>query len=115
MNPEVKKAWVGALRSGEYAQGVGRLKWLSRDGRRSYCCLGVLCELAIKDGLDIHYKEEDGGGSYDGEAHYLPSKVQEWAGLTTRNPMADGSYLAEWNDTQNATFEDIATLVEERL
>ena len=36
-------AWVDALRSGGYAQGIGSLKF---DGK--FCCLGVACDLFMK-------------------------------------------------------------------
>lgn len=40
---------VKALRSGRYMQGMGRLKKTDN----SYCCLGVACEVARKNGLDL--------------------------------------------------------------
>ena len=59
----LKRAWTGALRSGEYRQGVGALK--SGPFR---CSLGVLHELApllkthgatlSKDGFPFSYKKE---------------------------------------------------------
>ena len=48
MNPEVKKRWLAALRSGEYAQTTGKLHRLDpdvfepNDIPAGYCCLGVL-------------------------------------------------------------------------
>ena len=44
MNSEVKGQWTTALRSGEYEQGNGVLRTIDN----TYCCLGVLCELAVK-------------------------------------------------------------------
>lgn len=41
MKKTLKLKWIAALRSGAYKQGKGRL----RRGD-SYCCLGVLCEVA---------------------------------------------------------------------
>lgn len=41
MNPEWKKKWVEALRSGKYKQGKEALCFGDK-----YCCLGVLCEIA---------------------------------------------------------------------
>jgi hypothetical protein len=46
MNPDKKKQWTTALRSGEYEQGEVRLE---RDGK--FCCLGVLSHLAYKEGV----------------------------------------------------------------
>ena len=41
------RAWDKALRSGDYKQGVGRLKVSSPcGGDIRHCCLGVLCEVA---------------------------------------------------------------------
>ena len=45
MKPEIKKQWVQALRSGEYKQGRGQLKQGA-----TFCCLGVLCDLAVQSG-----------------------------------------------------------------
>lgn len=45
---EQKKAWLAALRSGEYEQGVYELRRESK-----YCCLGVACEV-FGPGLILH-------------------------------------------------------------
>jgi hypothetical protein len=37
--------WLDALRSDRYEQGRGTLKKVTREGRTTYCCFGVLCEL----------------------------------------------------------------------
>lgn len=44
MNKTLKNKWLKALRSGEYAQGVGRL----RTNKDEFCCLGVLCDISGK-------------------------------------------------------------------
>ncbi len=50
LKPEVKEAWVTALRSGEYRQGQGRLRGgLIHD---CYCCLGVLVDLMVRKEVD---------------------------------------------------------------
>lgn len=51
MKAEIKSKWLAALRSGEYAQTSQVLSRVE-DGKRSYCCLGVLCEVmgAKRDG-----------------------------------------------------------------
>lgn len=48
LDPELKKNWIMALRSGEFRQGIGKFK----NFRGDYCCLGVLCEVA---GIPIEY------------------------------------------------------------
>jgi hypothetical protein len=42
MNPDHKEAWVQALRSGRYIQGVGDLVTRSDHQKSAHCCLGVL-------------------------------------------------------------------------
>jgi len=46
MDPEVKKNWIAALRSGEFLQANGYLKALEKRQRKlHHCCLGVLAEI----------------------------------------------------------------------
>lgn len=40
------KEWIAALRSGKYKQGRAKLKQRDVAGEQTYCCLGVLCEVA---------------------------------------------------------------------
>ena len=47
MNPLIKAKWVSALRSGEFKQGTMQLRTLDD----KYCCLGVLCALAVREGV----------------------------------------------------------------
>ncbi len=129
MRQEVKEKWLAALRSGNYTQAQGRL----RVGD-SFCCLGVLCDLAIADGVAIRWGEEVAWGEGivpivpreypEGEdllnLSVLPDIVIEWAGLPeyTGNPDLRYEYqdenrvaLAVLNDN-GFTFEQIADLIE---
>lgn len=94
MNPDIKALWLEALRSGEYKQGVGVLHNETED---TYCCLGVLCDVAIKQGVNVETTtlERHGGldderevTAYGDEAEYqiLPTAVKAWAGMTDSNP-----------------------------
>lgn len=83
MNAEIKAQWVAALRSGEYRQGEGMLHHVRDD---NYCCLGVLCDLASKAGVEVYVSVEFNRTSYDGNAHSLPPSVQEWAWLDSELP-----------------------------
>lgn len=125
LRPEVKSAWVGALRSGAYKQGKGALvsKTFSADGTAEglvFCCLGVLCDVAIKMGLDLARKESSydiGYGSASGTA-VLPDEVVRWAfedGKGAHDPVANGFALSGWNDAKDADFVKIADLVEDYL
>lgn len=81
MNPEVKAQWLTALRSGEYAQGSGSL---NEDGK--FCCLGVLCDLAERDGVVERVKVWDSGVfGYTARkvTGVLPWEVRDWSGLKT--------------------------------
>jgi hypothetical protein len=91
MKAHVRGRWIEALESGRYIQGIGALhergaeKWI--DGSMyskpdSFCCLGVLCNLAYEDGaVDITASERGSHVFYDGESNYLPASVIRWAGL----------------------------------
>lgn len=128
MNSEIKTRWLAALRSGQYGQG--RNGYL-RQGNL-FCCLGVLCDLAVQDGLaswgdmpdtdehDAHQilvwdgrTVEESEGNYD----YLPGEVQRWAGLPDRDPSVAIEYmpyqLSDLNDNQNKNFSKIADYIEE--
>ncbi len=114
MNPVVKAAWVTALRSGGYVQGHGALVY-----NGVHCCLGVLCELYVKEhgGVFSNTRCEE-AGQYDGAG--LPNEtIVEWAGLDCNNPLLSiwGLVLdaAGHNDSGAVTFADIADAIEAQL
>ena len=105
MNKEVKQLWIDALESGEYEQGVGTLRKKGPDGKSTYCCLGVLCEVAIKAGVPVKTRLVTAGEdmfedepkwfetTYDHSSGFLPESVREWAGLETEDgKFAKGYY-----------------------
>lgn len=121
MNPEIKKQWVDALRSGTYLQGKGKL----RSGNGEFCCLGVLCDLHAKA-----TKTPWGGGVYAaeylGHSGVLPDAVISWAGLQQLAPNFHGGScgrigtgknpesLVSLND-EGRSFKEIADMVEEKF
>lgn len=128
MNPEVKVQLLEALRSGEFEQGTSAL---NADGK--LCCLGVVCELAVKAGVVTEvdtrpaFGAPAGAVTYDGDWAYLPASVEEWAGLEHRGDLPEtvteereGGWikrfgaLAELNDG-GYTFGQIADIIEEQL
>lgn len=119
MDTAVKAKWVAALRSGEYKQGAGAL---ARGGR--YCCLGVLCDLAVKAGVLVEVSfadEEEDQLTYDGADGVLPDSVVDWADLSHTDPEVGGvSFdardlrLSAHNDS-GKTFAEIADLIERYL
>lgn len=124
MNREIKIRWAEALRSGNYVQGFQRLGTVfDVENATTYCCLGVLCELAVEDEIIPRTeatKSYNGGRSilYDGSyAKFLPPSVLEWAGLDapSGNPTINGVLMGQLNDSHGLTFSDIATLIERYL
>jgi hypothetical protein len=95
MKDDVKTRWVAALRSGEYRQGNGQLKQTHPDRSTldkieyTHCCLGVLCEIAVEDGVigpDEAHTYSSAVRSFVGQTLFLPEQVVDWAGLTSDNP-----------------------------
>ena len=77
MKPEIKQRWVAALRSGHYKQGPSALR---RDDR--FCCLGVLCDLAVQDGVANWFTIASGDyTSCLDEFERPPRPVLDWSGL----------------------------------
>lgn len=83
MNAEIQTEWAAALRSGKYAQGKNRL----RSSGDKFCCLGVLCEIAVDHGVispatrdseTEMFSYQDDTEVYDA---WLPLAVRAWAGL----------------------------------
>ena len=94
MKQEIADKWVAALRSGEYTQAR---EVLACETRTKHCCLGVLCELAIEDGVEMDVVEAEYDDSlneypdrstytlFAGEAGGLPATVQQWADVKSRD------------------------------
>ena len=124
MKERVKAQWVEALRSGEYQQGRNQL----RKGDE-FCCLGVLCDLAVKAGVGLNVEEGPEDYLYDGETGSLPRAVREWAGLDSNSPVTDAGALIVLNDGEHQdcdpdeceevaapwTFQQIADVIEAHL
>ena len=117
MNQHVKQKWITALRSGEYMQTCGRLRY-----EDSYCCLGVLTDLYDKDiQSENSWNEGDGLGHYcyiaDGNITEgaLPPSVMQWAGLKEENPLVGDYRLAFLNDNEGLDFKQLADIIEKEL
>lgn len=80
LNRDRIQLWLEALRSGEYRQVHGTL-----GSEGGYCCLGVACEVAIKNGPVVN-RRLDGVVSYDGSSNLLPNSVVDWFGLPGQGP-----------------------------
>lgn len=121
MKKEIKEKWIAALRSGEYQQTDG---YLQRDGK--FCCLGVLCDLAVKSGLSLTVREQrafpDDETSpvvafYDVNTGTLPYDVQRWSGIKDSigifpdDSTGLSNTLADLNDN-GKSFAEIADVIE---
>lgn len=129
MNTEVKEKWVAALRSGGYTQGYESLKF-----EKTFCCLGVLCDLFLKEHPDnakwnCYEFEVKINKVEEKESLNLPDAVLRWAELprpldeketreaksvlvTYANKSRTLPYL---NDNLKLTFDEIATTIERCL
>lgn len=103
----LKQKWIKALRSGEYKQGIGRLKRV-RDGVPEYCCLGVL---GVICGLPEDEISEY--GIVQNHVTNYPFILKAYSG-----PIRDGldvrGILANLNDTY-VPFTEIADWIEEKV
>lgn len=123
MNLEIRARWLAALRSGAYVQGSEALHDVNAAGRATFCCLGVLCELAWEDNVVTRFVNEHGFVTYgaSGETAVLPDEVATWAGLSSHDPTVAGFPLSGWNDgiihhqLEPVDFDRIADLIEEHL
>ena len=122
MNSLIKEKWVAALRSGEYKQSKKQL--CSDNG---FCCLGVLCDLYLKEnGLDWQYDSQYGAyymddfNNSDRAKHFKlpPTCVRDWSDLSSyqtrvEHPNIDTQFsLYALNDELNFDFNEIADVIE---
>lgn len=134
LNKGVIRQWVAALRSGDYKQTQRKLGRVDGDGYASYCCLGVLCELAKAEGLvqrDVAVLSlDDQVLRYDREqclppravSHYIGDPDFDYSvglphGLRNNGRFYEDSgpeeiELACLNDDHAWTFEQIADVLE---
>lgn len=123
MNIEVKRNWLNALESGEYTKTEGALKTESG----AYCCLGVLCDLYIKETGVGFWKAKENSHIIEFcnplektfEEALLPQEVVEWAGLDSSDPYVEDENfeldsLSELNDNTD-TFEEVIQVIREQM
>lgn len=116
MDNDIKAKWVGALRSGKYAQGTDALH-----NHGAYCCLGVLCSVAgadmSRDLRTVPCSDDEGSREIEptafiDEGHY--TEKEELGGLLDFfgiGPKVE-STLITMNDTDKADFTQIADWIE---
>jgi hypothetical protein len=112
MNPEIKKIWAEALRSGKYKQGQNYLRRTINDEDR-FCCLGVLANECLAD----HWGRKIARGHWylSGDVHeqyeMIPLVYLNKFEITLDNAKC----LAEMNDDKFMNFNQIADWIEKNL
>lgn len=128
MDAAIKAKWLEALRSGDYRQGTGHLRSVSND---TYCCLGVLCDIADPEGWESTIPESGTTGNlhhgYGGtpspdtlDRVGLPERFYNRPGISFKtednhefnNPVAA---LTHQNDRMGKSFDEIADWIEVNL
>lgn len=115
MKADIAKLWIDALTSGEFQQDTLALK-----GDTGHCCLGVLCELYMKDTGMGHWEESLGviGHGFKTERmkspsfSHLPEEVLEWAGMQSSEGAVHDTTLVILNDRDHVPFDKIAKIIE---
>lgn len=115
---QFKKAWVKALRSGDYRQGQGTLVTYNEETcTDEFCCLGVAANLLIQKGHEGEWFERDDmwffgkpRGGHDNAILCSVTSVPMWLRkrLTERGTEAT---LTNMNDT-GRSFSEIADYIE---
>jgi hypothetical protein len=138
INKKAIEEWCDILESGMVEQCHGNLIDVEPDFgedsesdevagyKQSYCCLGVLCEIAASKGIIDERKDHEcgfkGKNQKDLDTSFLPKDVMAWMGFDNENPEVkylkgkapdnDGYLdLAEINDTYGESFKKIASLL----
>ena len=101
---QVYDAWIEALRSGEYKQTDGQLY---DDDVNSFCCLGVLCDLARKDGGKVNWNDP-WKSIVQAEGGNLPFYVRQYIGMSDYQEQK----LIKMNDSGTQSFKHIASYIE---
>lgn len=117
LNPDVKKRWVEALRSGKYKQAHGQLTH-----GIGYCCLGVLCEVEKFpewDGKYIFAEVPDNAGRSICDENELPEHILARVGLSQNDQVTlirlNDGHIREGKIVEAVDFPEIADYIEKNL
>lgn len=110
MDKKLRDKWVKALTSRKFKQGTGSLHLKHEGEAPTFCCLGVLCEVA-----GVKPTEKPSGSytvyQYDGMSGVLSAKLMKEFGI-------DGDALdtlVGMNDDDGAKFYQIARWIKRNL
>ena len=124
MNKNIAKMWAKALKSNKYTQGKYKLCRVVRshpteETQEFHCCLGVLCELAVLNGVHVEVRANTIEKFFNLQVSVLPQVVQEWAemkdcvGTLPQEHSLEPQTLVTLNDSPSSTFADIAEIITE--
>lgn len=141
MKKEIKKQWIENLTNGKYEQGLDKL----RTPDDKYCCLGVLCDMYVKENTsELHWSNdvysevyvyngvllsgaiEGNNPPYVYEEYYAPEPVLDWAGIAyPKGNATNGEYQQEFDKSPSGivakmnddgkSFKQIAKWIEKNL
>jgi len=103
MKKEIAELWITALKSDEYKQTRGTLK-----DEKGYCCLGVLCDLYLKE-KDTLWED-----LVSLRAKYLPKEVREWSGVqSSAGKISDDKAVKclSYENDSGLTFVEISAII----
>lgn len=109
---------IDKLRSDQYRQWTGALKIVRDNDPPCYCVMGVACEVAKEDGVEIplEFKRERDCIEWDFErvkffSWVVPDQLLAYYGLT----QAQACSLVKLNDDYGLNFEELACVLEAHL
>ena len=102
-------AWIEALESDEYTQGRSVLEF-EQNGDVRQCCIGVLCRVAMAEGLPLKIEKEP----TQLEARNGKGLSTRFAGSLTSAPLVVLAWLFEENSTETNSI-GMSTFKAEKL
>lgn len=117
INKENMLKWIEELENTNLNQGTGFLH-TTIDGNSGdrYCCLGILCNVAIKNGVDVTINKGI-QTLYDDATEMPPEKVDKWIGVDKESIFVKykgREFPVEYlNDVVKLSFKEIAKLLRE--
>ena len=107
---------VDTLRTTNKRQGRG---YLRQRGNKTvkFCCLGIACEVAIAEGVEISRNTRYSVSTYSGGAYSLPSEVRNFFGFEHSDPRlldenGNEDTASGLNDDEKYNFKRIADAFE---